>query len=78
MIGLVGLLSSSFATVWFLDARYAPMAAFEDVQWSALKSEIRQLRDKLEQNPDDKDTVEELQDVIDRLCRAFPDDRECK
>ena len=64
----------------FLDNRYAPMAAVEDLAWSALKREIRELRLQISeaQNPSLKARLEaDLQDTIDRLCKSYPQDREC-
>ena len=72
----------SFGAIQWLDDRYAPMAAVEDVQWTALKKEIRELRQDIEAAKDNAELKarleQDLQDTIDRLCKAFPDDRECQ
>ena len=84
LIGTPLSLGSAFGTVKWLDDRYAPLAAVEDVQWTALKGEIRTIREKIAEaeasgNEQLKAQLElDLQDTIDRLCKAFADDRECK
>jgi hypothetical protein len=84
IIGTPLSLGSAFGTVKWLDDRYAPLAAVEDVQWTALKGEIRTIREKIaeaeaNENEQLKAQLElDLQDTIDRLCKAFPDDRICK
>ena len=72
------LIGATAGTIQLADSRYAPMAAFEDVQWTALKNSIREVRKQLEQNPDDQRLKDELSDLLDRLCKAFQEDRECK
>jgi hypothetical protein len=77
-VGGGGTWAGGIGAVSWLDARYAPVAAVADVQWTALKNEIRELRKAIDDDPDNRRLKEDLQDAIDRLCRAFPDDRECK
>jgi ribosomal protein S15P/S13E len=74
---LLVLTGGSFGVVQFADQRYAPAAALDDVQWSSLKGEIRAIRRHLEDNPSDRRAMDDLEDAIDRLCKAFPKDREC-
>ena len=51
----------------------------DNFSYTVLKKEIREIRDSLYNAPPDrKQQLElDLQDAIDRLCRQFPDDREC-
>jgi hypothetical protein len=74
---LAVLTGSAFGVVQVADSRYAPMQAFADVQWTALKEAIREVRKDLEESPNDRDLQYQLDDLIDRLCRSFPSDREC-
>ena len=76
--GLVTLTGGSFAVVQLADSRYAPMAALENVEWSLLKRELRELEQDRKENPDDPDIQEDIDALLDRLCRAFPKDRDCK
>lgn len=57
-----------------IDARYAPRGLVEDLVWSGMKREIRELRRDVLEGRASKDELEEL---IDRFCREYPDDREC-
>ena len=86
---LVGSIASLGAGSWvggvkavdFLDSRYAPLAAVEDLAYSQLKKDLRDLRDRIAeaQNPEVKKGLEEdLESLLDRLCRSYPEDRECK
>jgi hypothetical protein len=72
------LIGATAGTIQLADQPYAPMAAFEDVQWTSLKNSIREVRKQLALTPDDQRLKDELADLIDRLCKAFPEDRECK
>ena len=56
---------------------------FSSMSYTALKKEIREIRELLWRlngtDPERKRQLEyDLQDAIDRLCIAFPEDRECK
>lgn len=68
----------------WMDHRYASQEAVSDVQWSALKGEIRQIDKDIAEAVENgrearaQDLRLDRQDVVDRLCKAFPDDRECK
>lgn len=68
----------------WLDNRYAPVQAVEDVQWTTLKNSIREIRADIAAAEEAGNEAlanqlrGDLEDTIDRLCRTFPDDRECK
>ena len=75
----VAATAAAIGAVWggFLgiDARYAPRGLVEDLVWSGMKREIRELRrDVLE----GRASKTELEELIDRFCREYPDDRECR
>ncbi len=73
-------LGSGIGAVTWLDDRYAPLAVVEDLAWSSLKGDIRDIRGQIAaaENEQLKALLElDLQDTIDRLCKNYPDDREC-
>lgn len=61
-------------SVDWLDSRYARSQLVEDLVWSGMKREIRELRREVEAGEADP---EELDDLLDRFCRQYPEDREC-
>jgi hypothetical protein len=77
--GLIALTGGSFGVVQFADSRYAPLAAVEDLAYSQLKKDIRELRDRIEaaQGQEKRNLEADLAELIDRLCRNYPEDREC-
>lgn len=79
ILGAVGATVAAVGTVYggvmALDARYAQKELVEDLAWSGLKREIRELRREVEAG---EASQEELDELIDRLCRAYPEDRECR
>jgi len=74
-VSLVALTGAAFGVVQFGDNRYAAADLVEDLVWSGMKREIRELRREVEQGEASQDELEEL---IDKFCRSYPDDRECK
>lgn len=72
---LVAVMATAYGSIFALDARYAPVDLVEDLVWSGMKREIRELRREVEAGQADP---EELQELIDRFCRSYPDDRECE
>ena len=78
---LLTVFGGAYGSVWFLDGRYAPLSAVEDLAWSTLKDDIRDLRERIRQaqNPELKRNLEEdLEELLDRFCRSYADDRECR
>lgn len=65
------------------DAKYVPLSEWQDFQWSQIKRDIRQIEKEIadaEYNErfDLADKLEEdLDNLIDFLCRRYPEDREC-
>lgn len=72
---MVGLTAASFGVVQLADERYAQAELVEDLVWSGMKREIRELRREVEAG---EASPEDLRELIDKFCRAYPDDRECK
>jgi hypothetical protein len=77
LAGLIGLYSTAFGAVWFLDSRYAPLAGFKELNWTLLKDAIREIRREIREHPDDESLQDDLDEYIDRLCREHPEDRDC-
>ena len=81
LTALVGLFGFSFGAVQALDTRYAPMSEFEDLHWSALRREIREIREQL-RTESRRDIYEELErdleDLLAVFCKRYPDDRYCE
>lgn len=78
---LFGVLTVAYGSINALDARYAPIGVVEDLAYSTLKKDLRDLRERISkaENADLKRDLEaDLEALVDRLCRSFPNDRECK
>ena len=84
VIGLGTIGAGSWAggvtAVGWLDGRYAPLAAVEDLAYSQLKKDLRELRDRIEvaQGQEKRNLEADLAELIDRLCRSYKSDRECQ
>jgi hypothetical protein len=77
---LIAVFGSAYGSVQWLDSRYAPLQAVQDLAWSNLKRELRDIREKIVEAQSDalRRRLElDLQDTLDRLCRSYPEDREC-
>lgn len=48
---------------------------FQDLQWSVQRDQIRELE---KEKAEGEDVEEDLEELLDRFCRTFPDDRKCK
>ena len=75
---LLGIFGTAYGTVWWMDGRYAPVAAVEKINWSLLKQNIRDIREELRDNPNDPELREELEIFLDELCLEYPNDRACR
>lgn len=64
--------------VQWADNRYVAQEKFADLLWSQLKGQLRELRKALEADPDNRDIKDEIEAVLDRLCKQYPDDRDCQ
>ena len=73
--GVLVAVGTTYGGVMALDARYAQRQLVEDLAWSGLKRELRELRREVEAG---QASQEELDELIDRLCRAYPEDRDCR
>lgn len=89
---VIGIFGAVWGSVEVADSRYELQAVHEiehtviqtsmdTLSYTALKREIREIRTLIsqEQNPQRIVNLKlDLSDAIDRLCREFPADRECK
>ena len=89
---LFGLFASVWGGVTIMDARYEQQAvhgveheviqaSFDNFSYTILKEAIREIREEINQAIDPGRIAQlrlDLQDAIDRLCRQFPEDRECR
>jgi hypothetical protein len=92
IVGIFGLIATVWGSVTVLDARYEQkivhesehaviQSSFDNFSYTILKREIREIREEILHADDPQHTAElrlALQDAIDRLCRQFPHDRECR
>lgn len=81
LAGLCGLIGGTLTAVEVADQRYAPMSEFQDIHWSTLRAQVRELQDRIRaaQSPELKRDLEaDLSDLIDLFCRRYPNDRLCK
>lgn len=76
---ILALIGTTFGGVQVLDLRYVSSQQFQDYQWSAMKDQLRRLRRELsEADGADRDWLaQDLQELLDRFCKLYPDDREC-
>ena len=81
-LAILALLGSATAgtvgAVQWADNRYVAQEKFADLLWSQLKEQIRNLRKDLAADPDNQNIKDELEATLDRLCKQYPEDRDCK
>lgn len=73
-----GLIGSTIGAVSWADARYVAQGEFSDLLWSQLKGQLRELRKALESDPDNRGIKDEIEATLDRLCKQYPEDRDCR
>lgn len=86
-VGLVVLIAGALWTgmseLRALDQKYVPLSEWQDFQWSQLKRDIRQIEKEIAEAElrgmdDYADKLEEeLESLVEFLCRKYPEDREC-
>jgi hypothetical protein len=65
------------------DAKFVPLSDWQDFQWSQLKRDIRQIEKEIAQAEADgldgfADRLrDEYDNLVEFLCRKYPEDREC-
>lgn len=64
--------------VQWADNRYVAQEKFADLLWSQLKGQLRELRKALAADPDNQGIKDEIEAVLDRLCRNYAEDRDCQ
>jgi hypothetical protein len=88
----LALIATVYGGTQAMDARYEVkqvhepehaiiVAGMDNFSYTILKREIREIRELIYTEGNEARLVQlqlELQDAIDRLCKQFPEDRECK
>jgi len=64
--------------IQWADNRYVAQEKFADLLWSQLKGQLRELRKALANDPDNQDIKDEIEATLDRLCKQYPEDRDCQ
>ena len=65
------------------DAKYVPLTEWQDFQWTQLKRELREIEKDIAGagfagNIEYADDLEERrEELLEFICRKYPDDREC-
>ena len=81
-IGLIWtMVTGTAAAVVYAFTTFVTVSDFNELNYTIIKREIREIRKELsiESDPDMVEYLEEdLDELIDRLCRIAPKDRECK
>lgn len=87
-IGFSSLWAVMTGTVMAMVYIFTTFASAEDVaevkqlvnniEVRLIKSDIRELRKQIRDDPDDDELRDELEELIDDLCLMVPEDRECR
>ncbi len=75
------MLTGVALVILYMFNTFATAADVEEISYTLLKGEIRELRKDISRESDTalrEYLMLDLQDAIDRLCRIAPKDRECK
>lgn len=65
------------------DAKYVPLSEWQDFHWAQIARDIRQIEKEIAEAEYNErfDLVEKLEEdlenLVDFLCRKYPEDREC-
>jgi len=74
------MITSTVVAVAYMFSTFVTASDFQELSHTFLKREIRELKREIREEEDEviKEYLEEdLEELIDRLCRMVPDDREC-
>ena len=81
-LGLIWtMITSTVIAVAYMFTNFVSASDFNDLNHTFIKREIREIRKDIreETDPDIIEYLEEdLEELIDNLCRIAPDDRECE
>ena len=75
------MITSTVVAVAYMFTNFVSASDFNELNHTFIKSEIREIRKELreETDPNIREYLEEdLEELIDYLCRVSPEDRECK
>lgn len=65
------------------EAKFVPLSEWQDFQWTQLKRELRQIEKDIAEaefagNAEyAEDLADEYEELLEFICRKYPDDREC-
>ena len=77
----VTMITSIAIGIAYVFTNFVTVSDFNDLNHTFLKGEIREIRKELreEDDPVIREYLEnDLEELIDKLCRMSPEDRECK
>lgn len=75
------MLTSTVVAVAYMFTTFVTTSDFDDLNFTILKREIRDIKREIreEHDPEIREYLkEDLDELIDKLCRLEPDDRECE
>jgi hypothetical protein len=81
---VIGLVAGAYASVTTLDNRYTPLSEWKSFQWSQIKKDLRQIEKDIAEaefagNARFAEALEEeYEELLEYLCREYPEDRECE
>ena len=78
MAALTATASGTVGAISWADGRYVAQEKFADLLWSQLKEQLRELRKDLAADPENQNIKDEIEATLDRLCKQYPEDRDCK
>ena len=65
------------------DARFVPLSEWQDFQWTQIRRDLRDIEREMAEAEDAElyelaeRLEEEYEDLLEFLCRKYPEDREC-
>ena len=65
------------------DAKYVPLSDWQDFQWSQLRKELREIEKDIAEAEFEGDSryaeklAEEYEELLEFICRKYPEDRNC-
>ena len=86
----VGLITAIGGVAWTgmnefraLDDKYVPLSEWQDFQWTQIRRDLRDIEREIAEAEDAElyelaeRLEEEYEDLLEFLCRKYPEDREC-
>jgi hypothetical protein len=83
-VALLSLLGGTvYSAALALDNKYVPMSEWKSFKWSQLKKDLREIEKGIAEaefagnEPYAERLEEEYEELLEFLCREYPEDREC-